>query len=322
LGRALIGRLTELGHHTLAIVKNEKDISDFHNKKITPLKLDISQAENCIGVFSGYDAVIHCAACRQDYGRWEQFKTNNIEITRNVMKSVLDSGVPKVVHISTTAVYGNERNHFGTNEEADYGERVIDYYTQSKIEAEKIVIDLMDKRKLPAVILRPGFIWGANERRMFPYIINGLKAGRLFLADGSNNIVSLTYVDNLVEAVIKSLDKDDAVGKVFNITDGSKVTSREFISDIVDILGIDYKFKSWPYPLLYGLAMITEWYYSMTIRKSRPPFTRYAARFFKYDAVFDISRAIYELDYHPVISYKEGLTLATPFIRSLYYGSK
>jgi len=322
LGRALIERLSKDGHSTLAIVKNEKDLSDFQNDNITPLNLDISKAENCVGVFSGCDSVIHCAAYRKDYGRWDEFKTNNLDITLNVMEGILESGVPKVIHISTTAVYGNERNHYGTDEETDYGERVIDYYTQSKIEAEKIILEYVDQKKLPAVILRPGYIWGTSERRMFPYIINGLKAGRLFFADGSDNVVSLTYIDNLVEAIVKVLEKDDVVGKIFNITDGSKITSKKFVSDIVNILGIEYKFRSWPYPLLYGMAMLSEWYYRLTIRKSRPPFTRYAARFFKYDAVFDISKAINELDYQPVISYSEGLTLITPFIRYLYYGSK
>ena len=155
-----------------------------------------------------------------------------------------------------------------------------------------------------------------------PFIVSGLKSNHLTLINDGGNFLSLTNVDNLVQAILIALDKEEAIGKIYNITDGSKVTSKRFISDIISVLGIDYKLRNGPYPLIYGVASLTELYYWLVRRKSRPPFTRYMARFLRYDSFFDVSRAMTELDYQPKISYGEGITLITPYLRSLYYGRK
>ncbi len=322
LGRALVERLLEAGHEPLAIVKSEIDTADFAEKKIESICRDLSDEKSISGIFKGCQAVVHCAAFRMDFGPWTEYQKANIDITRMVMESALKEAVERVVHISTAAIYGNERSHSGTDEESDYGERVIDHYTRSKIEADKIVCGFVNEKKLPAVILRPGYIWGPGDQRIISFLVRSLKANRLFLIGEGENLLSLTYIDNVIEAILLALSNKDAVGRIFNITDGSRVSSRKFINDIISVLGIKYELKSWSYPIAYSLAYFVEWYFRLVRRTGNPPLTRYAARFLYYNAVFDISRAIYDLGYQPKISYKEGLTLVTPYLRSLYYGGK
>lgn len=322
LGRALVLELLESKHEPLAIIKHESDSEEFENDGISIVCQDLSDREGCGGLFKGCDAVVHCAALRRDSGSWKEYQRMNIDTTRNVMENALKEGVSRVIHISSTAVYGNERNHVGTDEGADYGERIVDNYSRSKIEGEKIVSRMIEENNLPAIILRPGHIWGPGDRRILPFIVGGLKSKHLALIDGGGNFLSLSYIDNVIKAIMLALEKEDAVGKTFNITDGSKVTSKRFISDIISVLGIDYKLRNGAYPLLYGFGSLTEAYFRLVRRESRPPFTRYMARFLRYDAFFDISRAMLELDYKPKISYREGITLVTPYVRSLYYGRK
>ncbi|UCE67640.1 MAG: NAD-dependent epimerase/dehydratase family protein [Candidatus Zixiibacteriota bacterium] len=322
LGQALVHELLESEHEPLAIIKKESDADEFDDGSLKIVCQDLSDREGCAGIFRGCDAVVHCAALRRDFGGRREFERMNIETARNVMENALKDGVSRIIHISSTAVYGNERNHVGTDEEADYGVRIVDLYTRTKIEGEKIVMRMVEEDGLPAVILRPGHIWGPGDRRILPFIVNGLKSRRLALVNNGGNFLSLSYIDNVIEAIILALEKDDAIGKIFNITDGSKVTSKRFISDIIGVLGIDYKIRYGAYPFLYGIASLIESYYRLVQRKSRPPFTRYMARFLHYDAFFDITKAMQELGYKPIISYKEGITRVTPYLRNLYYGQK
>ncbi len=322
LGRALTRRLLASGHDVLAVIKQKPDSDDSDNGGPNVIYLDLSEEGGCVGIFNGCDVVIHCAALRRDFGRWKDFQKSNIDITRNVMENALKEKVSRIIHISTTAVYGNERNHIGTDEGADYGERVVDHYTRSKIEGDKIVARMISEKNLPAVILRPGHIWGSGDKRILPFLVNGLKSRHLALVNKGENFLSLSYIDNVVDGVMLAIDKDGITGETFNITDGSKVTSKRFIGDIIWALGIDYKPRDGIYPLLYGVASLTEAYFRLVRRESPQPFTRYMARFLRYDAFFNISKAIFELGYKPKITYKEGITLITPYLRSLYYGKK
>ena len=322
LGRALVARLRESGYEPLALVKKEAAAEQYRQAGVESIASDLSCPGGCLGVFDNCQVVIHCAALTRDFGRWNEFKQANIDTTRHVMAAIARANVLKVIHISTTAIYGNERNHYGTDEEANYGQRIVDYYSRSKIEADRIVLEHIQNGALAATILRFGNIWGPGDPTITPFVISGLKSRRLMLEGGGDNVLSLTYIDNAIESILLATGNDSAIGKIFNITDGGKVTSRKFIQDIINILGIKYELKNIPYPLLYSTAYLIEQYYLLTRKESSPMLTRFAARFLKYHAFFDISQAINILGYHPRVSYKEGLTLSTPYIRGLYYGQK
>ena len=322
LGRGLVARLKESGYEPLALVKKESAAERYRQAGIESIASDLSCPGGCLGVFDKCQAVIHCAALTRDFGHWSDFKLANIDTTRYVMEAISRVNPSKVIHISTTAIYGNERNHYGTDEEANYGQRIVDYYSRSKIEADRIVLHHMQNKSLQATILRLGNIWGPDDPTVIPFVTGGLKLKRLRLEGDGENVLSLTYIDNAIEAIILALGNDAAVGKTFNITDGGKVTSRKFIQDIINTLGIEYNLRSIPYPLLYSTAYLIEQYYLLARKASEPSLTRFAARFLKYHAFFDISQAVNILNYRPKISYKEGLSLSTSYIRALYYNNK
>lgn len=320
MGKALVKGLLAAGMEPVPLVKREADVDEYAKIGLTAICRDISFEEACAGAFAGCTAVVHCAARTRDFGRWEDFRRYNMETTRNVMRAAAKDGVGRVIHISTTSVYGNERNHFGTDEEADYGQRVVDPYSRSKILADKIVIGMIEEESLPAVVLRFGNIWGPGDQNILPFIVSSLKGRRLMIEGDGSNVLSLTYIDNAIAAILLALEGIGCLGKIYNITDGGKVTSKKFITDIISALGITYRLRNIPYPLLYTTAYMLEQYYLFTRRETKPPLTRFAARILKYDAIFDISRAMTELGYEPRVSYKEAMAHTTPYIRSLYYG--
>ena len=322
LGRVLIERLRKEGYEPLALVRREAVAEQYRQSGVESVVSDLSCPGGCMGVFDNCQAVIHCAALTRDFGKWPDFKRANIDTTHFVMSELAKTRPERIIHISTTAIYGNERNHYGTDEDADYGQRIVDHYSRSKIEADKIVHRFIQNESFPATILRFGNIWGPGDPTVIPFVTGNLKLKRLALEGGGDNVLSLTFIDNALEGILLALKSDAAIGKIFNITDGIKVTSKKFIQDIINILGIKYDLKSIPYPILYSAAYFLERYYMIAGKVNNPSLTRFAARFLKYHAFFDISQAMNNLGYRPKIGYKEGLTLSTPYIRSLYYGDK
>ncbi len=322
MGRALVDGLIEAGHEPLAIVKKEEAAAIYRNRGIEAVPRDLSREEGCAGLLKNYDALVHCAALTRDFGRWDEFRKFNIETTRNVMSAALSAGTGRIIHISTTAVYGNERNHYGTDEEEVFGQRVVDPYSRSKIVADGIVLDLIRQNELSATVLRFGNIWGPGDLNILPFVVNGLKSKRLMIEGDGDNVLSLTFIDNAISAILLALENPNSRGKIYNITDGIRVTSKKFICDIIAILGIGYKLRNIPYPLIYSMGYFFEQLYMLAGLKTKPPLTRFAARILKYHAGFDISRAMTELNYHPKISYKQALAISTPYIRSLYFGPK
>ena len=322
LGRALVDGLIDAGYEPLAIVKKEEAAALYRTRGINAIPCDLSREDGCAGFLENYDALVHCAALTRDFGRWEEFRKFNIETTRNVMAAALSAGTKRIIHISTTAVYGNERNHYGTDEEEVLGQRVVDPYSRSKIVADEIVLNFIAQNNLCATVLRFGNIWGPGDLNILPFVVHGLKSKRLMIEGGGDNVLSLTFIDNAVTAILLALESPNSCGRIFNVTDGIRVTSKKFISDIIAILGIKYSLRNIPYPLIYSMGYFFEQLYILTNRKSKPPLTRFAARILKYHAGFDISRAMTELEYHPKISYKQALAISTPYIRSLYFGPK
>jgi len=139
-----------------------------------------------------------------------------------------------------------------------------------------------------------------------PLLVNAIKTKRLAVVDGGVNLMNLSYIDNVVQGVMLAAASDKSIGHAYNITDGSKVTTK----------------RSFPYVPAYVAAYVCELYSRFRRYKVSPPITRYTVRVGKYDQVFDISRAMYELGYKPKVNYKQAMTGMTRYVRSLYYGQK
>ena len=146
--------------------------------------------------------------------------------TRNLLAVARQAGVQRFIHISTTGVYGL-RPPPGSDTEDARPRRTGNVYCDSKLRAERAVAR-QARRGLPAVILRPGIVYGPCSR-WCTSVIQRLNRGQGVLIDGGSGICSTTYVDNLVDAIFLAIEKSDATGRIFSITDGESITWGEFI---------------------------------------------------------------------------------------------
>lgn len=322
LGGALAEAYHERGDDVVALVRETSDTSLLERLGVELVVGELNDLDAFGQLVDDVELAIHCAAMATDFGPWEQFQVINVDSVRVFLEACKINKVPRAIYISSVAVYGNGKHHRGTDEEGAYEDIIVDYYTRSKILAERIAIEYIQEHNLPLTIIRPGYIWGDGDRAIMPKIIDSVKKSRIGVVDGGENIMNLSHVENVVQGIMLAADKEEAVGRAYNITDGSKVTTKRFLEDILDIIGVDLKIRSFPYAPAYVVAYFFELYARLRRYKTYPPITRYTVRVGKYDQVFDISRAIYELGYKPRIRYKEGMAAMIGYIRRLYYGQK
>jgi nucleoside-diphosphate-sugar epimerase len=161
--------------------------------------------------------------------------------TRNLLKTAGDAHVERFVHISTTSVYGLKPAANAATEEArprPTGNEYSDY----KLAAERTV-QYFITRGLPAAILRPSIVIGPYSHWSIG-VINQLRQGNYQLIDEGNGLCNTTYVDNLVDAMLLAAQKPEAVGQIFTITDGERITWGDFVRAHARMLEAELSFDT------------------------------------------------------------------------------
>jgi nucleoside-diphosphate-sugar epimerase len=146
--------------------------------------------------------------------------------TENMLAVALAAGAKRFVHVSTAAVYGITPPPGSESEDAPI-RKTGDAYCDNKAAAERVVLRY-GRRGLPVTILRPSIVWGPYSA-WSTRLVDDLRGGRVSFIDGGRGACNTTYVDNLIDAMLLSLENDRALNETFFITDGDKVTWGDFI---------------------------------------------------------------------------------------------
>jgi nucleoside-diphosphate-sugar epimerase len=322
LGGALASAYRSAGDSVVALVRKSSNVASLKDIGVELQCGDLTDENSFHNLIKNADLAIHCAAHAGEFGPWELFYKANVLSVKNFLEAGLKQNCPRLVYISSVAVYGNGRHHRGTDEDAAHESQIVDNYTRSKVMAESLAFDYCDRHKLPLTIIRPGYIWGAGDRAIMPRLIEAIKKHQLAVVEQGVNLMNLAHVDNVVEGIKLAAASDKAIGQAYNITDGSKITTKRFLEDLIAMLGIEYRLRSFPYVPVYSFAYACEVYAKLRRYKVEPLITRYSVRMAKFDQVFNISKAVYQLGYRPRVCYKEGMNGQISYVRNLYYGQK
>jgi len=191
----------------------------------------------------GCTHVVHSAAALPLYSKEDIYSTD-VDGTRNVLEAALKLGVDRVVHISSTAVYGVPDHH--PIYEADPLIGVGDY-GKAKIEAEKVCVEYRDKG-MCVPIIRPKSFIGPERLGVFALLYDWAKDGRGFPIIGSGkNRYQLLDVEDLCDAIWACLTlPKDKVNDVFNVGAAEFGTMKEDFQAVLDYAGYGKKIKCFP----------------------------------------------------------------------------
>ncbi len=251
--------------------------------------------------------IVHCAAKVGDWGPTADYRRVNVEGLAGLLDAAQSTGtLRRFIHISSLGVY-RARDHHGTDESEQPSTSGIDGYTLTKVEAEQLVTDRIAKANLPATVLRPGFIYGPRDRTVVPRILERLESGMFKYLGPGTQLMNNTYVGNLVEAVFLALQTDEALGRVYNITDGRLVTKKEFIETIAKAAGLPAPTGHVPLPVARVLAAGMETAWKLLGKQEAPLLSSARIKFLGLNLDYSIDRARRELDYNPPTDFAEAM---------------
>jgi nucleoside-diphosphate-sugar epimerase len=220
------------------------------------------------------------------------------------------------VHLSSLGVYA-ARHHHGTDESEPPAERHIDGYTQSKADSERLALAYHKEHGLPVVAMRPGFVYGPRDRTVLPKIIDNLRARRVRWLGGGRGLMNTIFVRNLVDALFLPLDDDRAVGQAYNLTDGERVTKRQFLEALAD--GVGAPRPPWlgvPLWLARLIAHVQEKRARARGDSQPPRLTQARLKFLGLNLDFSIEKARRELGYRPRYTFAQGMAETVAWLRA------
>ncbi len=315
IGSHVAERLIKDGWRVRTIVRPTSNTEFIDTLGVEKIVGDLTDPESVGKAMEGADAVVHCAAMVGDWGPVEQYRKVNVEALRELLEQAVQRGLKRFVHISSLGVY-EARDHYGTDESVEPPTEHIDGYTQTKVEAEKLVLEYHRERGLPAVVLRPGFVYGPRDRTVIPRLLEAIRSGRFRYFGSGEQAMNSIYVGNLVEAVLLALDKDNAVGQVYNLTDDEPTSKKRFVGTLARMAGLPEPTKKIPLWLAKVLANILEWRARRKGATNPPLVNKARVKFLGLNLDFSCEKAKRELGYRPRFTFEEGMRQTVEWFRA------
>ncbi|MDO8532497.1 MAG: NAD-dependent epimerase/dehydratase family protein [Dehalococcoidia bacterium] len=323
LGQAIVARLLARGDGVAVLARRASRIPPAWAGRVDVRYGDLTDVRSVAASLHDVDTVAHSAALVTYSGaRRDDYLRVNVQGTENVLAAMTAAGVRRLLHVSSVAVYGVERDHRGANEAAPYGVQTLSPYAASKIEAERRVLDYGRRGLLAVSVARPGWIWGPGDGANVPRLMPFIRRGLVPLMGHGDNVLHLSYVENVAEGCVVALTSERAVGQVYNLTDGGSVTYRRFVGDLVQALGMRPRYVRIPFGAAYALAALMEGLYNVIPGGRLPPLTRWLVLNTVRHMEFDIAKARRELGYAPRVTYEDGMRQTTPWLRALAQGAR
>lgn len=278
-------------------------------------------AELCIGAVDdpeslrapsqGVHTVFHLAARPPDWGKLELFRKDNVEGTRNVLEAAVAGGAQRFFHMSSLSAHAFT-GHLDADEDTPFMSESELYgasfhYNVSKAEAEVMAFDFAKDKGLALSAARTGMAYGPNDHGIFFQMAEGVRSGMYSHVGGGKTIMSLAYVDNLLDGIMLAATHPGAVGRVYNLVDDGKVSIRDFVDAMCDALGWKRPKSSVPLAVAKFAGAALEDMYRLVGAKKGPPLTRYRIAYVAKDLHFSNARAKRELGWGPRVGFEEGL---------------
>jgi len=305
IGNHLARRLALRGDKLRCLVRHTSDTSALKGLNASLVVADLTDKDELRKALEGVDIVYHSAAVVGEWVSKDDAHDINIKGTRNLLEASRDAGVKRFIHVSSLAVLGMKHHH-NTPHDAPY-RMTGDIYADTKIESEKLAMDFSREHGFPVVVVRPGFVFGPGDKRFLPRILKLIKEKKFMFLGSGNNIMNLVYIDNLVDVLIQAAVKKDAVGQRYNVSNKDRVTMRDFIFMICDILKLERPHKKIPFALAKFLATAMEATSRLARKKEPPLLTKSRVKVSGLNLDFDISKTMKELGYDSRVSIREGL---------------
>ena len=317
IGRHLVRRLLQEGNRVRIFVRRQPLAEFMTDSNIEVFLGDLGDPTAVDRAMAGTEIVYHVGAAMK--GGAHDHQRGTVCGTQNIVDSVVRHHVSRLVYISSLSCLHATVARRGDVVTEDWP--VEPYptkrgaYTQAKTAAEKIVLDAVRDRHLPAALLRPGRVFGPGMTLLTPEVAR--RMGNLFiiLGDGTREL-PLVYVEDVIDAAVLAAKTSKFDGRVFHIVDRTKITQNQVVRDYVSKNEKKATVIHVPVAIVYSLALGFE-LLSKVLNRS-VPLSIYRVKSALARMQFDCARAENELGWQPRVGVASGLqeTMAAERVNS------
>lgn len=247
VGSHLTEHLVELGAKVKAFVRYNSR-NDWGLLELLP-KGKLAQVEVIMGDLKDSDAVRQATkdveivfhlgsliAIPYSYIHPRETIETNVLGTLNVLTAARENGVEKVIHASTSEVYGTAQYVPMDEKHPLQGQSP---YSASKIGADMIAESFYRSFEVPVTIIRPFNTFGPRQsaRAVIPTIISQALTGEQIYLGSLHPTRDYTYIDDVVEAFIKVAESPNSIGEIINIGSNFEVSIGDIARKVTALVG-------------------------------------------------------------------------------------
>ena len=241
-----------------ALLQPHEDASRLESiARVSVVRGDVTVASSLEPWLEGaQDAVLfHCAGVIHPRKSTDELLRVNVDGTRNVIDAAVDAGVRRIIHVSSNSPFGfNDDRDGAFDEQSPYHPHGA--YGSSKQAAEVLVSQAAHAGRIETVIVRPPWFYGPFQPPRQTLFFRMVREGRFPVIGDGENRRSMTYLDNLCQAMLLCATRDSARNRAYWIADRRPYTMNEIVGTVESLLrddfGIRVKVRTLRLPRLAG----------------------------------------------------------------------
>lgn len=232
IGSHLIKQLIEDKYDIRILIRDDTERNIYENLGIEVRIGDITKKSTLVGIEKDVDLVFHFASIFLG----SEYRKTVVDGTQNLINIFRKSDLKSFVFTSFSPVYGSNKSDIYYTEEMTCKPNFSE--AKLKLEAEKLLLKAYHEFKLPIIILRLPSVYGGNNSHFENIFIKRIQNKKLIIFGSGQNKNSYVHIDDVMQAIMLSISKKEAIGEVFNVSGGDAISMNELCTFIADILRV------------------------------------------------------------------------------------
>lgn len=317
IGPALVRNLLDRGFRKIrCFARHSSDLARLEGAgfvregaSVEVVRGNLLSREDCARAAEDVVVIFHLAAGRGEKSFPDAYM-NSMVATRNLLDAVVEhGGLRRFVNVSSFSVYTNrgKRARRLLDESCEVECRPAgrgDPYCFGKAKQDEIVTEYGERRGIPYVIVRPGYVYGPGKTAISGRV--GVGTFGVFLHLGGSNTIPFTFVDNCADAIARAGLTSGVDGEVFNVVDDDLPSSRRFLR-LYKRNVRSFTSLYLPHAVSYSLCYLWERYSAWSEGQLPPTFNRRVWHAYWKKTRYSNDKLKTGLGWTPQVSTSEGL---------------
>ncbi|PWI46671.1 hypothetical protein CEE45_15705 [Candidatus Heimdallarchaeota archaeon B3_Heim] len=294
-------------------VRKSSDIDELKSLNFRFVEFDLTNIDTFSQAVEEMECVIHFAANFNFLASEDSLFQLNVIATQKLAEACLKARVKHFVYCSTTEAMGIVED--GT-EESDYNPDEL--YGRSKMEAEKILIQMKNQNEFPVTIVRPTGVFGPGDRYVFKEMVESVDRtiiNKVF-PTSAKTLLHFTYIDDVVQGFIKIVQlPEQTIGEIYILASDEPQTYRQIFTTIAEKLGRKKPLFISPFPLLLARPFWPFLFRFYRWRNFGYPYVPNALKKIPTSRNYMNQKAKEELGFKPIVDFETGVERTIEWMR-------